>query len=336
MSSRPVEHARVVGRQRGAARRRPRPAGSQAERAPRSAPDRPPGSTCTAASSQVRRHQRRPALEGERVAAPFADGGTGELDHELPRHALRRRSRRPSRCSDTCRTRTHASRRSAGLVSRMRWLASRSSQRQLLQALHDVVRVAQAHLGRSAQLLQPPRPAGLGEQHADDPRGPRGEERAERAGGRPHVALAFLLDQDVLEGEMAVARQVDEPEVVGLEDPGALGADVDGCGTGISGRQLPAERPSSLVTAARICRGWPSGRHFNAPWCARGRPAWNRTTKSAVWLPDRGVGALLPASGVRGNSSRSRWATCRRISADLSMFLLLRLISASAETIRDY
>src|SRR2546429_7153784 len=98
---------------------------------------------------------------------------------------------------------------------------------ELLEPLHDVVGVSETHLGRARQLLEPPGPCRLDEEHAHDPGRARREQRAQRTRRGTDVALAVLLDQDVLEGEGAVAREVDIPEVVTLEDPRALRADVD-------------------------------------------------------------------------------------------------------------
>src|SRR5881397_3835037 len=96
-------------------------------------------------------------------------------------------------------------------------------------------------LGRAPELLESPGPTGLDEQHADDPRRARGEERPERPGGGTDVPLAFLLDQGVLEREVTVARQVHESEVVALEDARALRTDVDRAGYRVGARKVPAD-----------------------------------------------------------------------------------------------
>src|SRR5256885_11477666 len=67
------------------------------------------------------------------------------------------------------------------------------------------------------------------------------EERAEGTHGGADVALAFLLDQDVPKGGVAVAREVDIAEVVVRESPGALGPDVDGGGDRIRLRLIPSD-----------------------------------------------------------------------------------------------
>src|SRR5207249_10595073 len=89
-------------------------------------------------------------------------------------------------------------------------------------------------------------------EHARGPGGAGREQRAQRPRRGTEVLLAFFLDQDVLEGEVAVAGEVDVPEVVTLEDPGTLGPDVDGGGDGIRPRELatnlrkPRDRASDL------------------------------------------------------------------------------------------
>ena len=101
--------------------------------------------------------------------------------------------------------------------------------------------MAQAHLRRARQLLEPPRPRRFDEQHADDAGRARGEERAKGARRGAEVALTLLLDEDVLQGEVAVAREVDVAEVVALEDPGALGPDVDGGGNRVRPGEVAAD-----------------------------------------------------------------------------------------------
>src|SRR5262249_18853278 len=61
----------------------------------------------------------------------------------------------------------------------------------------------------------------------------------------PNVALAFLVDQHVTEGQRAVAREVDVAKAVGLENPGALGTDVDSRRHRVSLIDLAADLPES-------------------------------------------------------------------------------------------
>src|SRR3989442_5668692 len=100
--------------------------------------------------------------------------------------------------------------------------------------------VAQAYRRRVRQLLEPPRPRRLDEEHADDAGRARSEERAEGTHGGADVALAFLLDQDVPKGEVAVAREVDIAEVVARENPRPLRPDLD---SGADPRGLPQIPP---------------------------------------------------------------------------------------------
>ena len=112
--------------------------------------------------------------------------------------------------------------------------------------------VAEAHLGGLGQLLEPPDVLGIDEEDPDHPGRPGREEDLERPGGRPEVRLAFLLDQHIVEGEIAVAGEIEVAEPVPLEERGALGADVlghgDRIGSGISRRSSakPGHRLSDL------------------------------------------------------------------------------------------
>src|SRR5262249_46349799 len=112
--------------------------------------------------------------------------------------------------------------------------------RELLEPLDHVVRVAEAHLGRTPDLLEPPCATRLDEQDADHARSPRSKERAERPRRGPNVAFALFLDQRVLQREVAVAREIHEAEVVALQDSCALGPDVNGPGHRIGAGKLSA------------------------------------------------------------------------------------------------
>jgi hypothetical protein len=111
------------------------------------------------------------------------------------------------------------------------------------QPLHHVVRVAEADLGRAGQLVEPPQMAGIHEERAYHPGGPGREERLERAGGRTQVGLAFLLDENIAEGEKAVTGEIEVTEPVALEEGRPLRADVLGDGHRIGTVHLSAELP---------------------------------------------------------------------------------------------
>jgi len=120
------------------------------------------------------------------------------------------------------------------------------------------VAVAEAHRRRPRQLLEPPAPLPLGQQHPRHPGRARGEERLERPSRGTEVALALLLDEDVLEGEVAVAREVEIAEVAATQDGRALRADIGRGGHGVSRRQLApnlAELGDRLSDLARLTEG---------------------------------------------------------------------------------
>src|SRR5262249_15319989 len=147
--------------------------------------------------------------------------------HELPRHALRRQVR----CDPVRAVRVGLTPR-LEQVGRLRQVDAlvrvALGPRQLLEPLHDVVRVPEAHARRLSELLEPPRAGRLDQRHPDDTGGAGSEQRAYRPRRRPDVALPLLLDQDIPECEVAVAGEVDVSEAVALEDPGTLRADVGG------------------------------------------------------------------------------------------------------------
>ena len=122
--------------------------------------------------------------------------------------------------------------------------------------------VAEAHGRRARELLEPPGARGIHEEHPHDARGARREERAQGSRRGPDVALALLLDEDVLEGQIAVAREVDVPEVVALEDPGALRADVDGGRDRVGARKLPPDLRQSCHRTPDL-PGLAQGAHLN-------------------------------------------------------------------------
>src|SRR5262249_10284858 len=98
----------------------------------------------------------------------------------------------------------------------------------IAQAFDHVVRVSQTDLGRARQFVESPQVVGLYEQRAHDARGTGSKERLEGTGRRAKVGLAFLLDEDVVEIEEAVAREIEIAETVALDNRRSLGADVLG------------------------------------------------------------------------------------------------------------
>ena len=186
----------------------------------------------------------RARVEREGVGTLRSGRGAGDLPHELPRHALRRQVRRdPVRA---IRVRLAPRLEQVGRLRQADALVRITvGPRELLEPLDDVVRVAEAHPCRLPELLEPPRPGGLDQEHADDTGRAGSEQGAERSRRGADVALALFLDQHVLEGQVAVAGEVDEPETVALEDPGALRADVDGC----RDRMGPGKLAANLIEA---------------------------------------------------------------------------------------
>src|SRR5262245_16509161 len=234
---RAVEHAEVVGRQEMQRAVRLR-GGAQAE-GPRDRRRVALEIAVHGREPQARREQRGAGVQGEGVPAILGAGYPRDLTHELPRDALGRQVRGVL---------VHPI--GVGLappleqIGRLREPEALAvvalDPRELLEALDDVVRVAQAHLGGAPELLEPPRSARLDEQYPDHAGRARSEERAERPRRGPNVALALFLDQRVFQGQVAVAGQIDESEVVALEDTGALRADVHGAGHGVGAGKLPA------------------------------------------------------------------------------------------------
>src|SRR5437867_1037624 len=210
---------------------------------------------------EARRQERGAGVQREGVPAAFPAHHARNLAHELARDALGRQVRRdlvrPIRVRLAPRLEQVRRLRQADALAVVALHPG-----QLLEPLDDVVRVTQAHRRRSPQLLEPPRPAGLDEEHADDPCRAGGEQRAERSRRGADVPLALFLDQDVLEREVAVARQVDEPEIVAPKDAGALRADVHGGGH----RVRPGHVPPDLVQPRDGGPDLPrlaEGAHFN-------------------------------------------------------------------------
>ena len=190
--------------------------------------------------SQTRGQQRGAGVQGERVPAPFGARDARDLGHELPRDALGSEIR--GALVRVIAIRLTPRFEQVGRLRQAKALAVVALHpRELLEPLDDVVGVAEAHLGRPPELFQAPRPPGLDQQHAHDARGARREERAQGPRRGPDVPLAFLLDQDVLEREVAVTRQIDESEVVALEDACALGADVDRACHRVGAGELPPD-----------------------------------------------------------------------------------------------
>ena len=214
-----------------------------------------------AAEPRLRRHQRQPGAQGERVAAAVGRQGAGEIGHELAGDALGHEVRRD--LVGAVRVRLAPRLEQVGRLAQMdplRVVALEPAQ--VFQALHDVVRVPEAHRGRLGQLLEPPGPARLGQQDAHDTGRAGREQRAQRARGGPHVALAVLLDEDVLEGQVAVPGEVDVAQVVVLEDARALATDVDRGRHRIGGRQRPADVRELRHRRADLPR-LPERRHVN-------------------------------------------------------------------------
>jgi hypothetical protein len=78
----------------------------------------------------------------------------------------------------------------------------------------------------------------------DDPYDPRGagrEQGLERPRGGPEVRLALLLDQHVLEAQVAVPGQIEIAEAAPLQQGRALGADVRGYRDRVGFRHLPSD-----------------------------------------------------------------------------------------------
>ncbi len=82
---------------------------------------------------------------------------------------------------------------------------------------------------------------GINEERAHHPRGAGREERLERPRGRAEIGLAFLLDEDIAEGEEAVTGQIKVAQTITFEKRGALRADVLGDRYGIGPLHLGAE-----------------------------------------------------------------------------------------------
>src|SRR5438552_279593 len=129
---------------------------------------------------------------------------------------------------------------------------------EVLEPLDPVVAVAEAHRRRPRQLLEPPTSLPLGQQYPCHPSRARSEERLERPSRRTEVALDFLFDEDVLEGEVAVAREVEIAEVAATQDRRALRADIGRGGHGVGRRQLApnlSELRDRLSDLARLTEG---------------------------------------------------------------------------------
>src|SRR5215813_2209993 len=128
---------------------------------------------------EARSEQRGAGVQGEGVPATFGARDPRDLTHELPRDAFGRQVRGAL---------VHPI--GVGLappLEQIRRLREPEAlavvaldPRELLEALDDIVRMAKAHLGGAPNLLEPPRPAGLDEQHTDHAGRARSEERSER------------------------------------------------------------------------------------------------------------------------------------------------------------
>src|SRR5439155_15154419 len=149
-----------------------------------------------------------------------------DLGHEPPAHALRRRVRRDLVPVVGVRVAPRVQQISR-LTERDALPAVACDPREVLESLHHVVRVAEADRSLLAELLETPCAADVLQEDPDHACRGRREQRAERPRGGPDVALSLLLDEDVLEGEMTIAGEIDVTEPVVLEDPRTLGADVD-------------------------------------------------------------------------------------------------------------
>src|SRR5438876_1478717 len=190
--------------------------------------------------AEARGHERHAGIEGEPVTAPLRRRHARDLAHERSGHALGGDVR--ADLIGPVRVRLAPALEEVRRLPEADLLALLALHPgELLESLHDVMGVAQAYRRRVRQLLEPPRPRRLDEEHADDAGRARSEERAEGTHGGADVALAFLLDQDVPKGEVAVAREVDIAEVVARENPGALRPDVDGGGDRIRLRQIASD-----------------------------------------------------------------------------------------------
>src|SRR5262249_30160594 len=188
--------------------------------------------------AQVTRDQRCACVEREGVAPGCRVRRPRDLSHELPADALGREVGADLVLAVGIRL-------PPGLEE-IGWLPKAEAlivvtlrPRQLFQALDDVVGVTKAHHGGARQLFQPPGAARLAQHCAHDAGRPRREQRAQWPRGRPHVALALFFDQNVFERHVAVAGEIDVAEVVALEDSRALRRDIDGCGQGVGGGDLP-------------------------------------------------------------------------------------------------
>src|SRR5438552_6533194 len=323
-----VEHAGVVGRQQVqravGLRGRPQPEhGRHRRRVALDVAKEP-------AEPRLRRHQRQARAQRERVPASLRGGRAGDVGHQLAVHALRHEVRRDL---------VRAVR--VGLAPRLEQI-SRLAQvdalrlvpldpAKVLEPAHHVVRVAEADLRAPRQLLQTPRALRLGQQDAHHAGGARREERAQGPRRGPRVALALLLDEDLVECEVAVAGEIDVAEAVVLEDARALRADVDGGSYGIGRGQLAADLGQPRDGRPDL-PGLTERADFNDHELLRVAQAkFHRYVDGFAGSPQ--VGEFLP--GLRPREELPQ--ALGRLSPNLSGFQHLPLVpalSASAETIR--
>src|SRR5205814_5628388 len=181
------------------------------------------------------------------------------------------------------------------------------------------------------QLLQAPRALRLGQKDAHHAGGARREERAQGPRRGPRVALALLLDEDLVEREVAVAGEIDVAEAVVPEDARALRADVDGSSDGIGRGQLAADLGQPRHGRPDLS-GLTERADFNDHELLRVAQAkFHRYVDR--FAGSLQVGELLPALRLREELPQA----LGRLSPNLSGFQhvpLVPALSASAETIR--
>src|SRR6266404_4761147 len=145
------------------------------------------------------------------------------------------------------------------------------------------------------------------------------------------VALALLLDEDLVECEVAVAGEIDVAEAVVLEDARALRADVDGGSDGIGRGQLAADLGQPRHGRPDL-PGLTERADFNDHELLRVAQAkFHRYVDGFAGSPQ--VGEFLP--GLRPREELPQ--ALGRLSPNLSGFQhvpLVPALSASAETIR--
>jgi hypothetical protein len=101
--------------------------------------------------------------------------------------------------------------------------------------------MSQAHVRRLGELLEPPGMLGIDQEHSRYPGRSRREQRPEGARGRAEVGLALLLDQDLVEGEVTVAGEIEIPDAGPPQQGGALGTHILGDCHWVGGGQIPPE-----------------------------------------------------------------------------------------------